>query len=95
MIWHYITEYEDGHPVSACFIRAPGRTTAVMTAISRGLIGIFSKTDVRALPRLQDQIPDRFLDRRLELEDLQELDIYCGGDGTGTKSVDERVVPWM
>jgi hypothetical protein len=95
-MWHYIEELDGyGNTVAACFIQAPSDFIADISArANRGFIGFFSKTRHRQLPGLTDQIPEQYLDRRLDLDDLRSLDIYCGGDGTGTRPIEERDLPW-
>lgn len=89
MIWWWVGFIEaDDSCRSGAFVRAPSimpdRAVAAIIEL-RGLdTGTATHLDVRSLPRLDDQIPDHFLDRVLNLDELSEIDRILGGDGTFT-----------
>ena len=57
-------------PPSTCFVRAPSTNVAKLMATN---LGVFP-TKVISLPLLADQIPDKYIGRRLSSQDLSEID---------------------
>lgn len=97
-MWYYIEIYNpyDSAVTGACFIEpfVGGEHVASLTAEMRGYVSAHEWTRIVALPELSDQIPDEYLDTYLTVGDLRRLDVYMGGDGSGTVPASERVVPW-
>lgn len=79
---------DGGDFYGACLVDATGIGHAQMRAV---VLGVMS-TKIIPLPRLTDQIPHTYFERYLSAQDLAQIDIILGGDGTGTVPADEREV---
>lgn len=77
-------------------VQADNRAFAMGTVIGRGWTSMWDLDLAMPtpLPGLDDQIPEHYLNRKLGIEEAQELDRYMGGDGTFTVPAEEREVPW-
>jgi hypothetical protein len=88
IFWYATSGHSDGGPFDgACFVEAQSANLAKMRAIF--VCGVMP-TQIQPLPRLRDEIPPEYLERRLSAFDLSEIDVILGGDGTGTIPADQR-----
>lgn len=87
MIFYITSGHVDGGIFDgACFVDASSVESAKIMAFSLGVM----PTKVTELSDLVDQIPQRYIGRRLSSVDLSEIDVMLDGDGTGRVPAEMR-----
>lgn len=89
----YYVDFFSGHIfVGAVLIEAPINLPdpGVMALISIRELHPGGRPRIHRLPRLTDEIPSRYYDRKLTREELMEIDRILGGDGSCTIPAHER-----